>query len=124
MKASMIEANERQTAFFSSLTLSEATIHNYKTALRSTFFTEFISTNYKCKSLFEISDLDTLVKLYTTVNVHPKNIQLHRVCSAVVMKYMRFLNNGKKIVKRKDYNMPRAPRKRRALESNIENPTQ
>ena len=112
MTTNQLEIKERRDAFFSSLTLSESTIHNYKTALTSSFFKEFILTNFKVDTLFEITDLDILVKLYTTINIHPKNIQLHRVCSAVVMKYLRFLNNGKKIVKRKDYNIPRAPRKK------------
>lgn len=111
MTTKQLGPKERRDAFFSSLTLSDATIHNYKTALSSSFFKEFILTNFQKNSLFEIIDLDILVELYTTINIHPKNIQLHRVCSAVVMKYIRFLNNGNKIVRRKDYNKPRAPRK-------------
>ena len=40
-------------------------------------------------------------------NLHPKNISNHRIYSCVIMKYIRFLNNGKKIGKRIDYGKTR-----------------
>ena len=37
---------------------------------------------------------------------------MHRVCSAAVMKYIRFLNGGKKYNGKKEHEQPRIPKKR------------
>ena len=45
--------------------------------------------------IFDLTDLDLLWEFYSTVNVHPKNVEMHRICSAGIMKYIRFLNDGR-----------------------------
>ena len=100
-------SNDRKEKFFSSLNLAEATMRNYRTAFNSKFLIEYITENYKQKTLFDITDLDDLYNIYVFVRQHPKNEETHRVCSAAVMKYIRFLNDGKKIGRRIDYKKPR-----------------
>ena len=106
------EAKTRKEQFFASLTIAEATKRNYKTGLNSSFFKDFLATKFKYQSLFEITDLDKLFEIYTNVNIHPKNEEMHRVCSAAVMKYIRFLNGGKKYNGKKEHEQPRIPKKR------------
>lgn len=98
---------DRKEKFFSSLNLAEATMRNYRTAFNSKFLIEHITTNYKQSTLFDITDLNDLYNIYVFVRQHPKNEDTHRVCSAAVMKYIRFLNDGKKIGRRIDYKKPR-----------------
>lgn len=96
------EAKTRKELFFASLTIAEATKRNYKTGLISSFFKDFLATKFKYHSLFEITDLDELFEIYNNVNIHPKNEEMHRVRSAAVMKYIRFLNGGKNTMERKN----------------------
>lgn len=106
------DAKTRKELFFASLTIAEATKRNYKTGLNSTFFKDFLLTRFECKNLFDITDLEKLFEIYKVVNIHPKNEEMHRVCSAAVMKYIRFLNNGKKYSRHKEQETPRIPKKR------------
>lgn len=101
------DTNTRKEKFFSSLGLAEATMRNYKTALDSRFLKEYITAKCNCISIFDIIDLDVLYDIYINIRIHPKNIETHRVCSAAIMKYIRFLNGGKKIGRRIDYKIPR-----------------
>ena len=112
------DTSARKEKFFSSLGLAEATMRNYKTALDSKFLKEYITVKCNCISIFDITDIDVLYDIYVNIRIHPKNIETHRVCSAAIMKYIRFLNDGKKIGRRIDYQIPRPcmrrPRKRKA----------
>lgn len=102
-----IAINKRKNDFIAQLNLSEATTRNYIVALNSSLLKEMLSKECGGKQLFEITDLDELWKLYSKLNIHPRNISTHRVCSAAVMKYIKFLNGGKKYGKRIDYNRSR-----------------
>lgn len=93
--------------FFNQLNLAESTIKNYKVAFNSTFLRNFLMNECGENVLSDIVDLDTLWLLYTKINLHPKNVRNHRIYSCVIMKYIRFLNNGKKIGKRIDYGKTR-----------------
>jgi hypothetical protein len=46
-------------------------------------------------------------KKHSKINLHPKNIENHRAYSAATMKYIRFLNDGKKYGHRIDLKKPR-----------------
>ena len=59
------------------------------------------------ESLFDIYDLEELWNIYSEINLHPQNISKHRMYSAAIMKYIRFLNGGKKYGKRIDYQKPK-----------------
>lgn len=63
------------------------------------------------KQLYQITDLETLWKLYSKINLHPINISSHRAYSAAIMKYIRFLNNGEKYGRRIDYNKSKRQKK-------------
>lgn len=102
------EYDKIETAFFLQLDLSEKTIKNYRGALNSSFFSYYLKVNYGCTSLFELTDLKVLWKLYSKLNVHPKNISNHRCYSSVVNRYIRFLNGGEKYGKRVDYGKRKA----------------
>ena len=102
-------ADERRAAFFSQLSVSLVTQKNYRSAINSRFMTDCLAA-YRVDSLFEITDLEQLWKLYSYINLHPVNVNNHRGHSAAVMKYIRFLNDGKKYGKRIDYNKPRGHR--------------
>lgn len=102
-----VTIKQRKTNFIAQLNLSEATTRNYITALNSSLLKEMLLVECDGKQLFEITDLDVLWKLYSKLNIHPRNISTHRVCSAVVMKYIKFLNGGKKYGRRIDYNRSR-----------------
>lgn len=97
----------RKELFFESLNLSEATYKNYRASLNSKFLKEYLREKYNTVDLFEITDLDVLWTIYSEVNVMPKNFANHRGYSAAIMKYIRFLNSGNKIGKRRDYNSKR-----------------
>lgn len=99
--------NNRKEKFFEQLNLSEAAARNYRNALNSTFLKGKLYSELGVASLFEITDLNTLWDFYTMINVHPKNVSTHRSYSAAIMKYIRFLNNGKKVGRRIDYNRKR-----------------
>lgn len=101
--------NQRETDFYAQLNLSSTTIHNYRSALNSNFLKDLLK-KYGLKQLFSITDLELLWKIYSEVNLHPKNIRDHRAYSAAIMKYIRFLNNGQKYGKRIDYQSHRSNR--------------
>ena len=95
---------DRREQFFSQLNLSESVARNYKNALNSTFVQVVLAERSNKESLFEITDLEELWNLYSFINLHPRNVANHRVYSAAIMRYIRFLNNGKKYGRRIDYN--------------------
>ena len=103
----VLDVAMRKSAFFSQLNLSEKTLCNYKNALNSTFLKEIIHNECNYNSLFEIIDLEVLWKIYSTINLHPDNINKHRMYSAAIMKYIKFLNGGKKYGRRIDYKRPK-----------------
>ena len=109
----------RKELFFTSLSIAEATKRNYKTGLNSSFFKDFLLTRFECKNLFDITDLEKLFEIYSAVNIHPKNEEMHRVCSAAVMKYIRFLNNGPKYPQKTQQEYPRIPKKRGRKPKNL-----
>ena len=95
------------SAFFAQLNVSERTLSNYKNALKSRFIKEILLKDYKAESLFEIDDLELLWKIYSKINLHPNNVNKHRLYSAPIMKYIRFLNKGEKYGRRIDYRKPK-----------------
>lgn len=102
-----ISIEQRKKNFIAQLNLSDTTTRNYITALNSSLLKEMLLEECDGKQLFEINDLDELWKLYSKINVHPRNISTHRICSAAVMKYIKYLNGGKKYGKRIDFNRSR-----------------
>lgn len=112
------KASVRKEKFYSQLTLSSTTISNYKAALNSSYLRELLRDKYEVLDIFEIVDLKILWNIYSFVNLEPKNIANHRAYSAPIMKYIRFLNNGKKYGRRIDSNKPRPNmRKKRFLKT-------
>ena len=107
----MSNSKTRERDFFSQLVLSESSLRNYRVAYNSTLLKDTLESKFGVSRLFEITNLDTLWKLYCMINEHPKNVAAHRAYSAAIMKYIRFLNNGEKYGKRIDY---RIPKKRRS----------
>lgn len=103
----MIEIEKRTTDFFDQLVLSDAVKRNYRMALNSTFIKENLLKECGETSVFYITDLEVLWQFYSKINLHPKNVGSHRIYSAAVMKYIRFLNDGKKYGRRIDYNKKR-----------------
>lgn len=99
-----INASIRKANFYEHLALSKTTITNYKSALNSNFLKEELRNEFEVLDIFEIFNIEDLWKLYSKINLHPKNISNHRAYSAAIMKYIRFLNNGEKYGKRIDYN--------------------
>lgn len=97
-------ASLRKAAFYSQLNLSESTLVNYRAAINSKFMREALLKNCGVLDLFEVTDLDLLWELYSKVNLAPRNISNHRAYSAAIMKYVRFLNNGQKYVKKNKSN--------------------
>lgn len=108
MDKKIIDSNTRKSQFFDQLNLSQVTINNYRAALNGSFLNGLvkeIDNKYNC--IFDISDLAILWDLYCKINLHPTNIANHRGYSCAVMRYIRFLNGGKKIGKRIDANTKR-----------------
>lgn len=103
MGSQNIESKIREVNFFNQLSLSENTFRSYRAALKSVLLKDVLFKFCNCISIFEITDLDKLWNVYSFLNIHPKNVSSHRCYSAVVMKYIRFLNDGKKYGKRIDY---------------------
>ena len=94
---------KKEIDFYKSLNgLSERTINNYQSSLRSNFIKGLLLTNFNTDNIFSIDSLDRLWELYTLTNLHPINISNHRRYSCAIMKYIRFLNNGNKYGKRSD----------------------
>ena len=113
----LIEAAARKEAFYNNMKLSSATKTNYRYAYSHPFLKELLFEFFQTRDIFEVADLNKLSEFYATVKIHPFNIDKHRVYSAAVMTYIKYLNNGKKTGKRIDYQKPRPaakkPRKRR-----------
>ena len=104
----MVTAEQRSKGFYDQLNLSPVTLQNYRSALNGRILREVLSeVDDSIKSIFEITDLDLLWIIYTKVNIHPANIKNHRGTSCAIMKYIRFLNNGSRIGKRRDYGKSR-----------------
>ncbi len=95
--------DQRKSDFLDNLDLSKSTTINYVFALNSNFLKEILKKECQGKQLFEITKLEELWKLYTIINIHPKNISSHRIYSCVIMKYIKYLNGGKKYGRRIDY---------------------
>lgn len=103
-KIIMNTVEKRKKDFYNKLDLSPVTLSNYRSALNGRLLQEVLAEiDNSITSIFEITDLELLWKIYTMINVHPTNIKNHRGISCAVMKYIRFLNNGKKYGKRIDY---------------------
>lgn len=100
----------KKAIFLSQLNVTPATLRNYRSALNSPFLREILQKEYSADDIFELTDIETLWLLYSKVNLHPKNITNHRLYSAVIMKYIRFLNNGKKYGRRIDFNRSKSKR--------------
>lgn len=98
---------EKVSSFYNQLNVSERTRRNYESAIRSSFVKGVLQDFCGSDNLFVITDLEKLWQVYSHVNLHPVNIATHRAYSAAIMKYIRFLNNGKKYGKRIDYKRPR-----------------
>lgn len=99
--------SKRRSDFFKQLNLSASTTRHYKEALKSDFLKDIVEKECQKSDIFEITDLNLLWKIYSMVNLHPHNIRVHRAFSSAIMKYIRFLNNGKKYGNRIDFNTKR-----------------
>lgn len=104
MVTMVLEIRKRKSEFLSQLSLSESSRRRYKDALSSLWLNGIVQEEFGLNSVFEISDLEMLWKLYSKVNLHPVNMRLHRYYSSPIMQYIKFLNGGKKYGKRIDYN--------------------
>ena len=108
----MENVENRRNDFYNQLEISSATLSNYRASLNGKVLKEILKeVDDSITSIFEVTDLDLLWKIYTKVNIHPSNIKNHRGISCAVMKYIRFLNDGKKIGKRIDYKKPKSKKK-------------
>lgn len=97
------EIGIRRNQFISQLNMVESTKRKYREALGSVFLNNIIRNEFNKESIYEFSNLEELWKLYSMVNLHPDNVRMHRYYSAPIMKYIAFLNGGKKYGKRIDY---------------------
>jgi len=97
----------REVDFFKQLNVSERTIINYRNSLKSSFVKQVLQDYCNTDNLFEVIDLKKLWIIYSYINLHPVNIATHRAHSTIIMKYIRFLNNGKKYGRRIDYQRPK-----------------
>ena len=88
--------------FFSQLLVSERTKVNYKVALNSSFLKHVLLEQFGTQSIFSVIDLQKLWEIYSYVNLHDTNVKNHRIYSAAIMRYIRFLNDGKKYGQRID----------------------
>lgn len=93
--------------FFKQLNLSETTTRNYKVAFNSSFLKVVLLEECGIEDLFKVIDLELLWKVYSKINLHPKNVANHRIYSAALMKYMKYLNNGVRYGRRIDYGKSR-----------------
>jgi len=99
-----LEIRKRKSDFLSQLNLSDSSKRRYKDALSSLWLNGIVQAEFGLNSVFEMSNLEMLWKLYSIVNLHPVNVRLHRYYSSPIMQYIKFLNGGKKYGKRIDYN--------------------
>ena len=102
-----VSALSRMDNYFMSLNLCEKTKSNYRRSLNSALVQTVVNELYHETSIFSITDLNALWDIYSIINSHPINISKHRVYSAAVMSYVKFLNNGKKVGKRVDFKKTR-----------------
>lgn len=93
--------------FFNHLEVSQRTKKNYITSINSSFVKDVLQKMCATNDLFSITDLNKLWEVYSYINLHPVNVATHRAHSTVIMKYIRFLNNGQKYGRRIDYQRPR-----------------
>lgn len=91
-----MNAIEQKQAFLKQLPVSYSTKVHYTTALNSKFLREHVQNKYGVAGIFDITDLEVLRAIYDYINLHPKNIAQHRNISCALMRYIRFLNDGKK----------------------------
>lgn len=107
--------DRRMIEFLNQLNVSDRTKHNYESALNSRFVKNYLYELYGINSIFEITKLEQLWELYCKINVHSTNIANHRGYSCAIMRYIRFLNGGKKYGRRidADKNMTRKKENKR-----------
>jgi len=106
---------DRAILFFEQLNVSPRTKLNYKTAINSSFVKRILKGFGDTDNLFDITDLEKLWVVYSHINLHPVNLANHRTYSAAIMKYIKFLNGGKKYGKRIDYKKPKGKRKQQRI---------
>ena len=104
-------SRERKIAYRSSLQISEVTKNNYFSAIWGSLLRDALNKECGTNDLFSIVDLEKLWKVYSYINLHPKNIATHRNISCALMSYIKFLNGGKKYGKRIDFAKPRGIKK-------------
>ena len=102
--------NNKEFVFLKQLQVSERTKDNYIRSLRSSFIRDVLREYCGTADIFEVDDIKQLWEVYSVVNVHPTNVNSHRNYSTAIMKYIRYLNNGEKYGKRRDY-LKKKPRK-------------
>ena len=107
----------RMIDFFNQLNVSDRTKRNYESALNSRFIKQYLKDLYGIGSIFEITKLEQLWDFYCKINLHPTNIANHRGYSCAIMRYIRFLNDGKKYGRRIDADKKK-PRKKRTKKEN------
>lgn len=105
--------DNREFQFYRELGVSERTRQNYQRAIRSSFMKDFLNEHLGTRNLFEVENIKELWEVYSLINLHPKNVSNHRNYSAAIMKYIRFLNNGERYGRRKDYGKEKPKRKSR-----------
>lgn len=103
-------AKDRENAFCASLKVSEVTKKNYLSALHGKFLCSVLQAETDTNDVFAIVNLEVLWKIYSYINLHPRNIATHRNISCALMRYMKFLNGGKRYGKRIDFEKPRTRR--------------
>lgn len=110
------KVSQRKDDFFEQLNLSESTTRNYRQILTGDFLRNIIMAKFKRQDIFEMTSLEELVELYSIIILHPQNLRGHRLCSSAIMRYIKFLNGGKKYSVRKDYKNKRSKKKPSIIE--------
>lgn len=106
-----LSARTREICFYKSLNVTQGTVSSYKNSLRDSILLELLKKDYNISNIFEIVELETLWSIYCKIKDHPKNLSQHRRYTAAIMKYIRYLNDGKKYGRRIDFGKPRGSRK-------------
>lgn len=109
---------DRENAFYASLNISEVTKKNYCSALRGKFLCSILNRETGTNDVYAVVELEVLWKIYSYINLHPKNIATHRNISCALMSYIKFLNGGKRYGKRIDFAKPRTLHKIIDIEEN------
>lgn len=94
-------------SFYRQLPVSERTKVNYRIALNGSFVRGVLRDKCGTEDIFSLTDLPKLWEVYSYVNLHQSNIKNHRIYSAAIMRYIRFLNNGEKYGRRVDALKPK-----------------